>query len=74
MNEFRGKVLKLSLAKPQKIPLQGAGNRAVWETEEWLQSFGKKLTNERRGVTNREDEEEEKEKEDEQNEGEAMEE
>ena len=28
MNEFRGRVLKVNLAKPQKGPVQGAGNRA----------------------------------------------
>jgi len=28
MNEFRGKVLKVSIAKPQRITLQAAGNRA----------------------------------------------
>lgn len=27
MNEFRGRVLKVNLAKPQKVPLQGLGNR-----------------------------------------------
>jgi len=38
MNEFRGRVLKVNLAKPQKGPVQGAGNRAIWESEDWLQS------------------------------------
>lgn len=38
MNELRGKVLKVSLARPQRAPVQGAGNRAVWETEEWLRA------------------------------------
>ncbi|KAF8530922.1 hypothetical protein JB92DRAFT_2854308 [Gautieria morchelliformis] len=38
MNEFRGRVLKVNLAKPQKGPVQGAGNRAIWESEEWLQT------------------------------------
>jgi hypothetical protein len=28
MNELRGKVLKVSLARPQRAPVQGAGNRA----------------------------------------------
>jgi len=28
MNELRGKVLKVSLARPQRGPVQGAGNRA----------------------------------------------
>lgn len=59
MNEFRGRVLKVSIAKPQKIPLQGLGNKPsmhyltrnlsstylilsppVWESEEWLQTYG----------------------------------
>jgi len=28
MNELRGKVLKVSMARPQRAPVQGAGNRA----------------------------------------------
>jgi peptidyl-prolyl isomerase E (cyclophilin E) len=28
MNELQGKVLKVSLARPQRGPVQGAGNRA----------------------------------------------
>jgi hypothetical protein len=28
MNELQGKVLKVSLARPQRAPVQGAGNRA----------------------------------------------
>ncbi|TRM62474.1 hypothetical protein BD626DRAFT_49629 [Schizophyllum amplum] len=43
LNELRGKVIKVNLAKPQKGPVQGAGNRAVWETEEWLQTHLKPL-------------------------------
>ncbi|KAF8514831.1 RNA-binding domain-containing protein [Hysterangium stoloniferum] len=41
MNEYRGRVLKVNLAKPQKTPIQGAGNRAIWESEEWLQTYAK---------------------------------
>jgi len=43
MNELRGKVIKVNLARPMKGPAQGAGNRAVWETEEWLQQHVKPL-------------------------------
>ncbi|KAI4524339.1 RNA-binding domain-containing protein, partial [Schizophyllum commune Loenen D] len=43
LNELQGKVIKVNLAKPQKAPVQGAGNRAVWETEEWLQTHLKPL-------------------------------
>ncbi|CCA72804.1 hypothetical protein PIIN_06740 [Serendipita indica DSM 11827] len=43
MNELRGKVLKVSMAKPQRAPVQGAGNRAIWETEEWLRTYTKPL-------------------------------
>ncbi|KAG8825368.1 hypothetical protein FRC19_011605 [Serendipita sp. 401] len=43
MNELAGKVLKVSLAKPQRAPVQGAGNRAIWETEEWLTTNVKPL-------------------------------
>ncbi|PVF97783.1 RNA-binding domain-containing protein [Serendipita vermifera] len=43
MNELKGKVLKVSLARPQRAPVQGAGNRAIWETEEWLQVHAKPL-------------------------------
>jgi len=41
MNEYRGHVLKVNLAKPQKTPIQGAGNRAIWESEDWLQTHAK---------------------------------
>ncbi|KAG8829948.1 hypothetical protein FRC17_005742 [Serendipita sp. 399] len=43
MNELAGRVLKVSLAKPQRAPVQGAGNRAIWETEEWLTANVKPL-------------------------------
>ncbi|GJJ07232.1 hypothetical protein Clacol_001432 [Clathrus columnatus] len=40
MNEFRGRILKVNIAKPQKVPLQGLGNRPIWESEDWLQTYG----------------------------------
>ncbi|TDL24787.1 RNA-binding domain-containing protein [Rickenella mellea] len=43
MNELRGRVLKVNLARPQKAPAVGAGNRAIWETEEWLRQNAKPL-------------------------------
>jgi len=44
LNELRGRVLKVNLARPMKGVLQaGAGNRAIWETEEWLQRYAKPL-------------------------------
>ncbi|EAU84394.1 hypothetical protein CC1G_01390 [Coprinopsis cinerea okayama7 len=43
MNELRGRVLKVTLAKPTKAILQPDGNRAVWESEEWLKQYVKPL-------------------------------
>jgi len=43
MNEYRGNVLKVNLAKPQKLNAQSLGNRAVWESEEWLKKYAKPL-------------------------------
>ncbi|KXN89234.1 Peptidyl-prolyl cis-trans isomerase E [Leucoagaricus sp. SymC.cos] len=43
MNELRGKVLKVNLARPMKGPIQPMGNRAVWESEEWLEEHVKPL-------------------------------
>ncbi|RDB21109.1 Peptidyl-prolyl cis-trans isomerase E [Hypsizygus marmoreus] len=37
LNELRGKVIKVNLARPMKGPVQPSGNRAIWESEEWLQ-------------------------------------
>ncbi|KAG8935681.1 hypothetical protein FRC03_001541 [Tulasnella sp. 419] len=45
MNELRGKTLKVNLARPLKGPSTGLGNRAVWETEEWLKAHGTKPAN-----------------------------
>jgi len=43
LNELRGKVIKVSLARPMKGPIQPLGNRAVWESEEWLKENVKPL-------------------------------
>ncbi|EKM82656.1 hypothetical protein AGABI1DRAFT_33563 [Agaricus bisporus var. burnettii JB137-S8] len=47
MNELKGKVLKVNLARPMKGPVQPMGNRAVWESEEWLKENVKPLTQNR---------------------------
>lgn len=44
MNELRGRVLKVSLARPLKGVQQPAGNRAIWESEEWLRQNAKPLS------------------------------
>ncbi|WFD29230.1 peptidylprolyl isomerase [Malassezia sp. CBS 17886] len=39
LNELRGNILSVNLAKPQAV--QGdAVQRPVWETEEWRQTYG----------------------------------
>ncbi|KZT67739.1 RNA-binding domain-containing protein [Daedalea quercina L-15889] len=43
LNELKGRVLKVNLARQVKAPVQGAGNRAIWESEEWLQQYAKPL-------------------------------
>jgi len=43
LNEMGGKVLKVNLARPMKGQLQVGGNRAIWESEEWLQQYAKPL-------------------------------
>lgn len=43
LNELRGKVLRVNLARPSKIPVQGLGNKAIWESEEWLKQHAKPL-------------------------------
>ncbi|KAK0210796.1 RNA-binding domain-containing protein [Desarmillaria ectypa] len=43
MNEMCGKVIKVNLARPMKTPMQLGGNRAVWESEEWLKEHVKPL-------------------------------
>ncbi|KAF9645923.1 RNA-binding domain-containing protein [Thelephora ganbajun] len=44
LNELQGKVLKVNLARHTKAPVQGLGNRAVWESEEWLKEHVKPLS------------------------------
>ncbi|KAI0306455.1 hypothetical protein B0F90DRAFT_1808153 [Multifurca ochricompacta] len=44
MNELRGRVLKVSLARPMKGGIQATGNRAIWESEEWLKQYAKPLS------------------------------
>ncbi|PFH54328.1 hypothetical protein AMATHDRAFT_72831 [Amanita thiersii Skay4041] len=43
LNELRGKVIRVNLARPMKGPIQPLGNRAVWESEEWLRQYAKPL-------------------------------
>jgi len=43
LNELQGRVLKVNLARHTKAPIQGLGNRAVWESEEWLKENAKPL-------------------------------
>jgi len=43
LNEMRGRVIRVNLARAQKVPTVDAGNRPVWETEEWLQQYAKPL-------------------------------
>ncbi|KIL00119.1 hypothetical protein PAXRUDRAFT_821999 [Paxillus rubicundulus Ve08.2h10] len=44
LNELRGRVLKVNIARPMKLAVQpGAGNRAIWESEEWLKHYAKPL-------------------------------
>ncbi|KAF7322994.1 RRM domain-containing protein [Mycena chlorophos] len=40
MNELNGRVIKVNLARPNKGLAQqpGGGNRAIWESEEWIQA------------------------------------
>jgi peptidyl-prolyl isomerase E (cyclophilin E) len=63
MNELKGRVLKVNLARPMKGPIQPMGNRAgvfiviftlyplslaiVWESEEWLKENVKPLSQNR---------------------------
>jgi len=43
LNELKGKVLRVNLARPMKAPTQGAGNKAIWESEDWLKQYAKPL-------------------------------
>jgi len=49
MNEFRGRVLKVNMANAVKVSVQPQGNRAVWESEEWLKQYSKPLQNKKGG-------------------------
>jgi len=45
MNELRGKVLKVNLARPvTSITLNPQSNKAIWESEEWLTEHVKPLS------------------------------
>ncbi|THG99774.1 hypothetical protein EW026_g2640 [Hermanssonia centrifuga] len=43
LNELKGRVLRVNLARPSKLPIQGAGNKAIWESEDWLKQHAKPL-------------------------------
>ncbi|KAH9946039.1 RNA-binding domain-containing protein [Epithele typhae] len=43
LNELNGRVLRVNLARPMKGPTQAAGNRAIWESEDWLSKYAKPL-------------------------------
>jgi len=43
LNELRGKVIKVNLARPTKGPVEPGNSRAIWESEEWLQQHAKPL-------------------------------
>jgi len=43
MNELNGRVLKVNLARQTKAPTEGLGNRAIWESEDWLKEYAKPL-------------------------------
>jgi len=43
MNELRGRILKVSLARPMKGVTPATGNRPIWESEEWLKQHAKPL-------------------------------
>lgn len=43
MNELNGRVIKVNLARPMKGQLEASSNRAIWESEEWLQQHVKPL-------------------------------
>ncbi|PAV23933.1 RNA-binding domain-containing [Pyrrhoderma noxium] len=43
LNELRGRVLRVNLARPQKLTAATSGNKAVWESEEWLKQYAKPL-------------------------------
>ncbi|TFK29964.1 RNA-binding domain-containing protein [Coprinopsis marcescibilis] len=71
MNELRGRVLKVNLAKPVKTIAQPQDNRPIWESEEWLKQYVKPLA-QSGGVQGRRDQSQGNENEDEPNEDDAM--
>ncbi|TBU50873.1 RNA-binding domain-containing protein [Dichomitus squalens] len=44
LNELNGRVLRVNLARPMKGPTQAPGNRAIWESEDWLRQHAKPLS------------------------------
>ncbi|CAL1704455.1 unnamed protein product [Somion occarium] len=43
LNELKGRVVRVNLARPMKMQLQGMANKPVWESEEWLKQYAKPL-------------------------------
>ncbi|KAI5123362.1 hypothetical protein M0805_001783 [Coniferiporia weirii] len=43
LNELRGRVLRVNLARPQRVTAAGSGNRPIWESEDWLKQYAKPL-------------------------------
>ncbi|KAL5532746.1 hypothetical protein ACEPAF_4520 [Sanghuangporus sanghuang] len=43
MNELRGRVLRVNIARPQKLTAAVSGNKPIWESEEWLRQYAKPL-------------------------------
>ncbi|KAL5489906.1 hypothetical protein ACEPAI_4738 [Sanghuangporus weigelae] len=43
MNELRGRVLRVNIARPQKLTAAVSGNKPIWESEEWLKQYAKPL-------------------------------
>ncbi|KAI0054102.1 RNA-binding domain-containing protein [Auriscalpium vulgare] len=43
LNELRGKVLKVNLARPQRGVAQLNNSRPIWESEDWLKQYAKPL-------------------------------
>ncbi|KAK7019349.1 peptidyl-prolyl cis-trans isomerase E [Favolaschia claudopus] len=49
LNEFHQRVIKVNLARPMKgLMQQSGGNRAIWESEEWLKANALPLSKKRR--------------------------
>jgi len=43
LNELKGRVLRVNLARPMKVSMNPQENRAIWESEEWLKEHVKPL-------------------------------